>query len=131
MELEKYYDIAPNSYLKEFAVISYLTKEYGDRKQNGASLYLKNVNNITQEMQLEILKRDRRRKKFTDYNSLKEYLKKDFQYHYWSKSECEIMIGSLGEDDIDKFEKIDMYRQIEMNLDRITEYVIDVMQFRF
>ena len=59
MELEKYYDIAPNSYLKEFAGISYLTKEYGDRKQNGASLYLKNLNNITQEMQLEILKRDK------------------------------------------------------------------------
>ena len=59
MELEKYYDIAPNSYLKEFAGISYLTKEYGDRKQDGASLYLKNLNNITQEMQLEILKRDK------------------------------------------------------------------------
>ncbi len=59
MELEKYYDIAPNSYLKEFAGISYLTKEYGDRKKDGASLYLKNLNNITQEMQLEILKRDK------------------------------------------------------------------------
>ncbi len=58
-ELEKYYDIAPNSYLKEFAGVSYLTKEFGDRKVNGASLYLKNLNNITQEMQLEILKRDK------------------------------------------------------------------------
>ena len=58
-ELEKYYDIAPNSFLKEFAGISYLTKEFGDRKVDGASLYLKNVNNITQEMQLEILKRDK------------------------------------------------------------------------
>ena len=58
-EIEKYYDIAPNSFLKEFAGISYLTKEFGDRKVNGASLYLKNVNNITQEMQLEILKRDK------------------------------------------------------------------------
>ena len=48
-EIEKYYDIAPNSFLKEF----------GDRKVDGASLYLKNVNNITQEMQLEILKRDK------------------------------------------------------------------------
>ena len=56
-ELEKYYDIAPNSFLKEFAGISYLTKEFGDRKVDGASLYLKNVNNITQEMQIEILKR--------------------------------------------------------------------------
>ena len=58
-ELEKYYDVAPNSYLKEFAGISYLTREFGDRTIDGASLYLKNLNNITQEMQLEILKRDK------------------------------------------------------------------------
>ena len=58
-ELEKYYDVAPNSYLKEFAGISYLTKEFGDRKIDKASLYLKNLNNITQELQLEILKRDK------------------------------------------------------------------------
>ena len=59
-ELEKYYDIAPNDYLKEFAGISYLTREFGDRKdENGSSLYLKNLNNITQEMQIEILKRDK------------------------------------------------------------------------
>ncbi len=60
MELEKYYDVAPNSYLKEFAGISYLTKEFGDRKTDtSSSLYLKNLTNITQEMQLEILKRDK------------------------------------------------------------------------
>ena len=59
MELEKYYDIAPNSYLKEFAGVSYLTKEFGDRKVDKSSLYLKNVNNITEEMQIEILKRDK------------------------------------------------------------------------
>ena len=59
-ELEKYYDIAPNDYLKEFAGISYLTREFGDRQdENGSSLYLKNLNNITQEMQIEILKRDK------------------------------------------------------------------------
>ena len=59
-ELEKYYDIAPNSYLKEFAGISYLTREFGDRTtSDGASLYLKNLNNITQEIQIEILKRDK------------------------------------------------------------------------
>ena len=59
-ELEKYYDIAPNSYLKEFAGISHLTREFGDRTDsNGASLYLKNLNNITEEMQLEILKREK------------------------------------------------------------------------
>lgn len=59
IELEKYYDVAPNSYLKEFAGVSYLTREFGDRTINGASLYLKNLNNITEEMQLEILKREK------------------------------------------------------------------------
>ena len=59
IELEKYYDIAPNSFLKEFAGISYLTKEYGDRTLDKASLYLKNIINITEEMQIEILKRDK------------------------------------------------------------------------
>lgn len=59
-ELERYYDVAPNSYLKEFAGISYLTREFGDRKtETGASQFLKNLNNITQEMQIEILKRDK------------------------------------------------------------------------
>lgn len=58
-ELEKYYDVAPNNFLKEFAGLSYLTKEFGDRKIDGGSLYLKNIDNITQEMQIEILKRDK------------------------------------------------------------------------
>ena len=58
-ELEKYYDIAPNNYIKEFAGISYLTQEFGDRKTDNTSLYLTNLENITQEMQLEILKRDK------------------------------------------------------------------------
>lgn len=51
--------MAPNNFLKEFAGLSYLTKEFGDRKIDGASLYLKNIDNITQEMQIEILKRDK------------------------------------------------------------------------
>ena len=59
MELEKYYDVAPNRFLKIFAGVSYLTKEFGDIKIGGISLYLKDLNNITQELQLEILKRDK------------------------------------------------------------------------
>ena len=37
-ELEKYYDVAPNSFLKEFAGISYLTREFGDRKDSNRSI---------------------------------------------------------------------------------------------
>jgi len=57
--LEKYYDVAPNNYLREFAGLSYLTQEFGDRKMGESSLYLTNLENISQEMQLEILKRDK------------------------------------------------------------------------
>ena len=53
-------DSAPEmSRQAEIAGISYLTKEFGDRTVDKTSLYLKNLNNISQEMQLEILKRDK------------------------------------------------------------------------
>lgn len=59
IELEKYYDNAPNRFLKLFAGISYLTFDLGDRKVDGTSVYLKNLNNILQEIYLEILKQDK------------------------------------------------------------------------
>ena len=46
VQLEKYYDTAPNRFLKLFAGVSYLTMELGDRKVDGTSIYLKNLNNI-------------------------------------------------------------------------------------
>ena len=39
-ELEKYYDVAPNSFLKEFAGISYLTREFGDRTDKDRSIII-------------------------------------------------------------------------------------------
>ena len=59
VELEKYYDTAPNRFLKLFAGISYLTLDLGDRKIDGASVYLKNLNNILSDIYLEVLKRDK------------------------------------------------------------------------
>lgn len=59
VQLEKYYDTAPNRFLKLFAGVSYLTMELGDRKVAGASVYLKNLNNIVNEVYLEVLKKDK------------------------------------------------------------------------
>ena len=59
VQLEKYYDTAPNKYLKLFAGLSYLTMELGDRKIDGISVYLKNLNNILNDVYLEILKKDK------------------------------------------------------------------------
>lgn len=59
VELEKYYDTAPSRFLKLFAGLSYLVMELGDRKVDGVSVYLKNLNNILNDVYLEILKRDK------------------------------------------------------------------------
>lgn len=59
VELERYYDTAPNRFLKLFAGISYLTYELGDRRVEDTSIYLKNLNNILNEIYLEILKQDK------------------------------------------------------------------------
>ena len=59
VQLEKYYDVAPNRFLKLFAGVSYLTMELGDRKVDGISVYLKNLNNILNDAYLDILKRDK------------------------------------------------------------------------
>ena len=58
-EFERYYDTAPNRFLKLFAGVSYLTLELGDRKVDGTSVYLKNLNNILSDIYLEILKQDK------------------------------------------------------------------------
>lgn len=59
IELEKYYDSAPNRFLKLFAGVSYLSYDLGDRKVNGSSVFLRNLNNILSEIYLEVLKRDK------------------------------------------------------------------------
>ncbi len=64
VELERYYDTAPNRFLKLFAGISYLTYELGDRKVEDTSIYLKNLNNILNEIYLEILKQDKLKNTF-------------------------------------------------------------------
>ena len=64
---------------------------------------------------------DLERNKPKTYTELKEFIKKWARYYYWSRTEYEMMVGGLFEKC--KKEKVDIYRQIEMNLDRITEYV--------
>lgn len=46
------------------------------------------------------------------------------KYNYWSQTEYEILVGGLF-DTLNSFEKIDIYNQIEINIDRITEYIYD------
>lgn len=57
--LERYYEIAPNRFLKGFAGISYMVMEFGDKDRAQGSIYLKGLGNLTQEIHLEILRRDK------------------------------------------------------------------------
>ncbi|MEK3735395.1 hypothetical protein MKX64_23565 [Paenibacillus sp. FSL M8-0334] len=58
-ELEKYYESAPNRYLKAFAGISRLVMEFGDYARKKSSIYLLGLSGLTREIQLEILRRDK------------------------------------------------------------------------
>lgn len=44
-------------------------------------------------------------------------------YRYWSKCEHEIIISGLSARALEDAEKIDVWKQLEINLDNIVEYV--------
>ena len=60
-----------------------------------------------------------------DYDIIKTLIKNNLMYHYWSKCEFEIVVRDFAELKPDTREqKIDVWYQLEPNLDRIVEYII-------
>lgn len=56
-EADKYSDIAPNRFFTTFIAIASTTMEYGDKKiEDGRSLFLKNINFLKEEVNIELLK---------------------------------------------------------------------------
>lgn len=55
--LERFYETAPNRFLKAFAGISRLVMEFGDRKKERGSLYLRALASLAGEIQLELIRR--------------------------------------------------------------------------
>ena len=64
-----------------------------------------------------------------DKSILREYLKTEFMYNYWCRSEYEFLIVDTHKQDY--YEKIDIWRQIEPNLDNIVEYINAKMDLNF
>lgn len=62
-------------------------------------------------------------KKGAKKDELKERLESLLKYHYWSKSEYEIMVGDLFCKE-DELEKIDVWFQIEPNINLILDNII-------
>lgn len=71
------------------------------------------------------------RKKCKTKEELKEWLKREFMYYYWSKCECEIFVAGLFTKDPKDFQKIDIWTQLEPNLDVITDYVCRELNLKF
>lgn len=69
----------------------------------------------------EELHKEVKAKRVHDKATLREWLKRELMYHYWSKAEHEICVSGLSKHDCE--EKIDAWRQLEMNFDHIVEYV--------
>jgi hypothetical protein len=58
-ELERYYETAPNKYLKMLASILYITKEYGDTKVDNSSVFIRCTNYLASEIKAELYKREK------------------------------------------------------------------------
>jgi len=82
----------------------------------------------------DILKRIKR-DKINTYEDLKEGIKRELMYYYWSKAEYEVLVTDLFPKDYEDFcnnsIKIDIWYQLEPNLDRIVEYVIKELNIEF
>lgn len=70
------------------------------------------------------------RKKVKTKTEFKDWLKKEFMYYYWSRSEYEIVVGGLFSEYPKELKKVDIWSQIEPNLDIVTDYIIKEMKFK-
>lgn len=87
---------------------------------------LYDMNIFNEEFKMELYK-TYRKKQFKKLSDLKDYLDRYFKWRYMYKREYEMQVGDLltKEDDL---VKIDVYRQLIKNIDRITEYVNNYLE---
>lgn len=100
-----------------------LNKDFNSKKIKKYNIFGRG---FVEELHKKVLK-----KEVSTYKELKEFINNWARYYYWSRTEFEIAVGGLFARDIEEFEKIDVYRQVEMNLDRITEYVNGELRLNF
>ena len=62
---------------------------------------------------------------FVSFDSFCEELDSLLRYCFWSKREYEISVADAFEEDLSKYEKIDVYRQVAPNVKIIAKIAID------
>ena len=87
--------------------------------------------NVIHEDTLKRLQDMVKKGKIKDRLQFRQCLRSEFMYRYWCKREWEISVGDLFEKDLSKYKKIDVYDQLEANLDVITDYIIRNMGITF
>lgn len=85
--------------------------------------------NIFSESSPERIAKLIKRYNICNYDDFKERMKIVFMAQYWSRTEYEIIVSGFCKNA--KEYKIDVWRQIEMNLDRILEYIMREMKIEF
>ena len=86
---------------------------------------LKPYNIITEDLLKEFKKKT---KTLTSIKDKKKVLDDYFLYYYWSRREYELFIGDAFEEDISKYNKVDIYTQIQMNFDVIYKLVVSAIK---
>lgn len=59
-----------------------------------------------------------------EYSTFVEDLTKLCHYCFWCKAEYEVMIGDLFEEDVNKYKKVDVFAQIEPNMELLADYIL-------
>lgn len=59
LKLNAYYELVPNKYFKTFVALCYMVQRFGDIETEGKSLFLTNLNYLKQEIEIELLKRQK------------------------------------------------------------------------
>lgn len=80
--------------------------------------------NILNEYRVDYLMNRIKKDKATTYEEIKKIIKRELMSSYWCRAEHEVLVSGLFDTDLDESEKIDIWYQLEPNLDRIVEYFI-------
>lgn len=111
-----FYDIEDANYdnIPEYNVFFY---DFNNQKLVTTNIFSEgSVKEIVEDLQRKLGENS----KTFDFDDLKETILNWAQYHYWCRREYELFIGDAFEEDINKYEKVDIFTQIKMNIDLIT-----------
>lgn len=75
---------------------------------------------------IDSLKKAIKKKEITKYDELKEFVKRILMAQFWSRTEYEILVSGLHTRV--EPQKIDVWYQIEMNLDNLLWYLIEKLK---